>query len=145
MQCLEMVGKCAETWLRVQPKCPADDEAECSVCMEVFEAPLRTPCHHWFCGECILQVLQQRSSCPLCRHSPITRAELRSAVVVPKAEPAAEQQDLNEAGPCTSTGRGARSSEQVHVDSKMNVRPFLAVSNDFMEHQLTVAFLCLSV
>jgi hypothetical protein len=120
------IGSCelyqlAITWC-VQPKCPVDEEAECSICMEVFEAPLRTPCHHWFCGECIQQVLQQRNSCPLCRHSPITRAHLRAAVY-PQPEPKPElkaERDPDEAGPSTSSGK-VSCIGQLHVDSKINV------------------------
>lgn len=50
-----------------KPFHPGQDDAECSVCMEAFEQPVRTPCGHWFCHECIGQVLHAQGLCPMCR------------------------------------------------------------------------------
>lgn len=47
--------------------CPEQDDTECSICMETFEQPVRTPCGHWFCHECIAQVLHVQGLCPMCR------------------------------------------------------------------------------
>lgn len=47
--------------------CPEEDDTECSICMETFEHPMRTPCGHWFCHECIAQVLHLQGLCPICR------------------------------------------------------------------------------
>jgi len=44
---------------------PGSDE--CSICLDVMENPVQTPCRHAFCTECIMHALQKRASCPMCR------------------------------------------------------------------------------
>ncbi|GAB4812994.1 hypothetical protein N2152v2_000040 [Parachlorella kessleri] len=77
----------------------APDE-ECPVCMDNFEGPCITPCHHWFCRECILGVVNQSATpkCPLCRAQlaaeqlklGVTAAEAAAAAAPPEEEEAAE-------------------------------------------------------
>lgn len=47
---------------------PSDD-SDCSICCEKFTAPVRLPCSHEFCRECILHWLDLpgKTSCPYCR------------------------------------------------------------------------------
>ena len=78
-----------------EPLFPGEDDPECSICMDAFAEPIRTPCNHWFCGECIQQVLGERTTCPLCRTG-ISRHELRAAVY-PVPEPTAEEAAAAEA------------------------------------------------
>ncbi|CAD8114310.1 unnamed protein product [Paramecium primaurelia] len=40
----------------------------CSICREVFYNPIRATCGHTFCGTCLVRWIQQKKSCPLCRH-----------------------------------------------------------------------------
>ena len=90
------------------PCFPSEEDAECPVCLEVYEQPTRTPCGHWFCFECITNVLRQRdtgSTCPLCR-ARTTVTSLRAA-----RYPAE--------GPSTDTD-GYREGLQLH--SKLAVR-----------------------
>ena len=48
-------------------------ENTCSICLSEFQQPCHTPCHHYFCTECIHSHLNQgrrnASSCPLCRRT----------------------------------------------------------------------------
>ena len=125
-------GGAAAPPARTGPLFPAEDDIECSICMCDFEAPLCTPCGHWFCTECITAVLQQRPNCPLCRTN-CKQAQLRAAVY-PEPEPEAEVQPKEEdamegveeeAGPSTRRAR-----IEVQMDSKMAVRcrSFLVVT-----------------
>ena len=36
----------------------------CSICMEVFQKPIRAPCGHSFCTVCIEQWLKNNKTCP---------------------------------------------------------------------------------
>lgn len=40
--------------------CPPKEDVECSICMEAFEQPTRTPCGHWFCHECMISLMAWR-------------------------------------------------------------------------------------
>ena len=48
------------------------DGAQCSVCLENFEAEdakvVKMPCIHVFHQECLMPWLEQHNSCPSCRH-----------------------------------------------------------------------------
>jgi len=39
----------------------------CPICLELLNAPKRTKCGHYFCGECIDVWLNNSITCPLCR------------------------------------------------------------------------------
>ena len=40
----------------------------CHICCDVLQKPVMEPnCHNIFCGNCLLQWLQRKNSCPLCR------------------------------------------------------------------------------
>jgi len=43
----------------------ADDQ--CPVCMQLFLNPAVTPCGHYYCLDCLTQILEMESKCPLCR------------------------------------------------------------------------------
>ena len=41
----------------------------CHICCDTLTKPVLEPnCHNIFCGDCLLKWLQQKNSCPLCRH-----------------------------------------------------------------------------
>ncbi|CAK70952.1 unnamed protein product (macronuclear) [Paramecium tetraurelia] len=42
-------------------------QENCSICFEDFEDPVKLPCNHIFCRDCIVVALEQRQSCPICR------------------------------------------------------------------------------
>jgi hypothetical protein len=66
------------------PMNPAVPDLECCICLDAYESPVMTPCHHWFCKECILGVLSGNTHCPLCR-GPVTPADLRAPGKKPPA------------------------------------------------------------
>lgn len=39
----------------------------CSICCDRITNPILTRCHHLFCTRCLMQWLQQNSTCPMCR------------------------------------------------------------------------------
>eukprot|EP00656_Telonema_subtile_P044995 TRINITY_DN51260_c0_g1_i2.p1 TRINITY_DN51260_c0_g1~~TRINITY_DN51260_c0_g1_i2.p1 ORF type:complete len:585 (-),score=151.12 TRINITY_DN51260_c0_g1_i2:6-1760(-) len=50
---------------------PPEEDNECPICQDAFLEPVRTPCKHWFCRECILHYFGVLSAelkpCPCCR------------------------------------------------------------------------------
>ena len=47
-----------------------EDEFLCSICNNVLQNPVHTPCDHLFCSGCIRKWLKQadkESTCPICR------------------------------------------------------------------------------
>ena len=56
-----------------------DNEAECTVCMDLVDSPVCTPCGHVFCAECIAMVVSTAGAstgpCPVCR-KPVTDTSL---------------------------------------------------------------------
>jgi len=51
----------------VQWRCTAAEAEECAVCLAHPEQPLRLPCGHIFCSQCVAPWLKRCSLCPLCR------------------------------------------------------------------------------
>eukprot|EP00658_Telonema_sp_P-2_P038355 TRINITY_DN2753_c0_g2_i3.p1 TRINITY_DN2753_c0_g2~~TRINITY_DN2753_c0_g2_i3.p1 ORF type:complete len:848 (+),score=118.04 TRINITY_DN2753_c0_g2_i3:107-2650(+) len=45
---------------------------ECPICQDFLEEPVKTPCSHWFCRDCLLHYFAVRGGdlvpCPYCRH-----------------------------------------------------------------------------
>lgn len=40
----------------------------CSICLEIYQEPIASPCLHSFCQECILSIIKNRSeNCPKCK------------------------------------------------------------------------------
>ena len=39
----------------------------CVVCLDIFSAPVLTPCGHRFCEACILTAINIKKECPTCR------------------------------------------------------------------------------
>src|SRR4051794_41046247 len=37
----------------------------CSICLDPFFEPIRTPCGHAFCKQCLESWIQKKASCPL--------------------------------------------------------------------------------
>ena len=52
-----------------------DDNLLCSVCLSLFDTPLRTACGHVFCEGCIRPWLKEQPACPTCR-APVVEEEL---------------------------------------------------------------------
>ncbi|KAK9824040.1 hypothetical protein WJX72_007212 [[Myrmecia] bisecta] len=83
---------------------------ECAICLDALERPVRTPCSHWFCRECISGLLDATAKCPLCRTT-LRAGELVEGVN--EAAPAVEE-DEEAAG-----GSGSQSSVQGTSESKL--------------------------
>jgi SNF2 family DNA or RNA helicase len=61
----------------------------CHICCDPLTKPVLEPnCHNIFCGNCLLQWLQQKNSCPLCR----SKIEPQQLVYI----------DVNSTTPCTA-------------------------------------------
>ncbi|XP_015809959.3 E3 ubiquitin-protein ligase TRIM39 isoform X1 [Nothobranchius furzeri] len=64
--------------------CLSEDQFTCSICLEVFNNPVSTPCGHSFCQSCICSYWDggtggrgaKSYQCPLCKESFQTRPEL---------------------------------------------------------------------
>ncbi|XP_030069747.1 E3 ubiquitin-protein ligase RNF138 [Microcaecilia unicolor] len=47
---------------------PLDEEFYCSICRDVFTAPVRTTCKHVFCRKCFMTAMKTSGPhCPMCR------------------------------------------------------------------------------
>ncbi|KAJ8272163.1 hypothetical protein COCON_G00110220 [Conger conger] len=64
-----------------------EDDLCCSICCEIFKDPVVLKCSHSFCGACLEQCWEQKSSreCPLCRrkasmHKPPANLALKNIV-----------------------------------------------------------------
>ncbi|RLN38181.1 hypothetical protein BBJ28_00019411 [Nothophytophthora sp. Chile5] len=42
---------------------------DCSICYEAMRQPVKLPCSHMFCEECVTEWFDRERSCPLCRAS----------------------------------------------------------------------------
>jgi len=93
------------------PVMPA--EAQCAVCLDVPEAPVKTVCGHLFCRECIFGVLQAArswggstsASCPMCRRH-VDEGELAAgclAKVEPGPQLAARAVNGDSSAPCSAS------------------------------------------
>ncbi|KAJ3278488.1 hypothetical protein HK104_002295 [Borealophlyctis nickersoniae] len=51
-----------------------ENEAEdCAICLEPLNQPSITPCAHYFCKNCIEQVIKTKPVCPMCRRSVMSK------------------------------------------------------------------------
>lgn len=55
------------TALREMLQLRIESQEVCSICLDVLEQPVITPCAHAFCRSCIEQVIERQHKCPLCR------------------------------------------------------------------------------
>ncbi|XP_056265048.1 E3 ubiquitin-protein ligase TRIM39-like [Pseudoliparis swirei] len=57
----------------------SEDQFLCSVCLDVFNEPVTTPCGHNFCKKCITEHwnVSDRCQCPMCQEVFTTRPDLR--------------------------------------------------------------------
>ena len=60
---------------------------ECAICQEAYKEPVRLPCAHVFCAECVEAAVQIKRECPVCR------AELRHGLRFEKAHDVARRMD----------------------------------------------------
>ena len=51
----------------VKDQLDALDSLQCCICMDTIQRPTITPCNHIYCNECIVQQLNHRNKCPMCR------------------------------------------------------------------------------
>mmetsp|Transcript_11053 Transcript_11053/g.10668 ORF Transcript_11053/g.10668 Transcript_11053/m.10668 type:complete len:296 (-) Transcript_11053:277-1164(-) len=58
-------------------------ELICAICHELISDPLQTPCHHVFCGECILQSFDVNQICPIDR----SQLTMRKLIPIQLANP----------------------------------------------------------
>jgi len=66
-------------------KCTAEDSDECAVCLTCPEEPMRLPCGHSFCTDCVMPWLKRCSLCPLCRKDLHSQADLLTGSRPPPA------------------------------------------------------------
>lgn len=65
--------------------CPLADELSCSICLELFNLPVTTPCGHNFCGSCLNETWAVQGapySCPQCRAVYRVRPQLQKNTVL---------------------------------------------------------------
>ncbi|XP_047433497.1 E3 ubiquitin-protein ligase TRIM21-like [Mugil cephalus] len=78
-------------------KPPCEDQFLCSICLDVFTAPVSTPCGHNFCKQCITQhwSINLKCQCPLCnevfRHKPQLRVNTFISELVEQFKHEAQQ------------------------------------------------------
>ncbi|KAI0928009.1 hypothetical protein AcW1_005392 [Taiwanofungus camphoratus] len=58
-----------------------DDALRCSICGELYEAPVTLNCGHCYCSLCIRSALSDKAECPICRQS-ASESHLRKNLVV---------------------------------------------------------------
>ncbi|XP_034111728.1 peroxisome biogenesis factor 10 [Drosophila sulfurigaster albostrigata] len=70
-QQLEAIKQAGKRFLQRESsvKSSAGDAPQCILCMEPRQNNSLTPCGHLFCWSCILEWLEERDECPLCRES----------------------------------------------------------------------------
>lgn len=51
-------------------------ELACSICMSLFDEPVKTACNHYFCKACMHAALRVTPACPLCK-APVKRREVQ--------------------------------------------------------------------
>ncbi|XP_051800119.1 E3 ubiquitin-protein ligase TRIM39-like [Acanthochromis polyacanthus] len=58
---------------------PLEDQFRCCICLDIYTDPVSIPCGHNFCLDCIegFWDTKDKSDCPLCKETFITRPELR--------------------------------------------------------------------
>ncbi|XP_043856230.1 E3 ubiquitin/ISG15 ligase TRIM25 [Dromiciops gliroides] len=64
---------------------PLTDELTCSICLEIFQQPVTTPCGHNFCSRCLDEtwtVQGPQFYCPQCRACFLTRPQLQKNTVL---------------------------------------------------------------
>ncbi|XP_051850199.1 E3 ubiquitin/ISG15 ligase TRIM25 [Antechinus flavipes] len=64
---------------------PLTDELTCSICLEIFQEPVTTPCGHNFCSRCLDETWTVRDSqffCPQCRTCFQVRPQLKKNTVL---------------------------------------------------------------
>ncbi|XP_076000442.1 E3 ubiquitin-protein ligase TRIM21-like [Genypterus blacodes] len=64
--------------------CVSEDQILCSICLDVFNDPVTTPCGHNFCNTCISQYWSSKVQCvcPLCKEVFSERPELKVNTVI---------------------------------------------------------------
>jgi hypothetical protein len=72
----------------------AEQEGDCAICLDAFDAGKEMPCGHRFHGECLDRWLGVHGSCPVCRSE------------LPKPDPAVEEEEQN--GDGGGEGQGHR-------------------------------------
>ena len=50
-------------------------ELACSICLSLFDDPVKTACNHYFCKACMEHSLRMKQRCPLCK-APVKRREV---------------------------------------------------------------------
>lgn len=88
----------------------ANSKDECCICLDAFDDPVQTHCHHVMCRTCLSSVVRMRARCPQCRsgfEAPCTVWTPRFAdtdiVVAPAATPTATTTTTTTTTSTTST------------------------------------------
>lgn len=48
-------------------KLQRSEDLDCTLCLKLLYKPITTPCGHSFCRACLLQAMDHRNKCPICR------------------------------------------------------------------------------
>ncbi len=64
-----ILSKQLEYGIRASPEdvLEAGTGNECSICQDRFSNPIKLPCDHIFCEDCVAEWLERENTCPLCR------------------------------------------------------------------------------
>lgn len=58
------------------------DHFQCPICLEVFSAPVTTPCGHTFCKHCIEEIWNHTLQCPVCMEVFSSRPQMKINTVL---------------------------------------------------------------
>ena len=94
-------------------------DVECSVCLDALDDPMQTPCHHQFCRECIMGVVQSQGKCPICR-APVTMQSLRQPYKSPAEVAAAAAAAAASSSSSSSSAAAAAEVGGFLFDAKIN-------------------------
>ena len=97
----------------------ADRAGECPICFECpLDDPLQTPCRHLFCRECILEILELKNECPLCRATVHGMSALKQPADPQSAGGHGDGQRVSSSSP-PEDGEEMQNGDGIRFDAKM--------------------------